>query len=231
MESKSSQTQNAFHTCWLQWHWGFWQLAQQQIQSISACVNPCLHVPAMHGSSNPWEISPFPGRSQLQLLPCGCGCSAGSQGMGEEVAAAKHLVPEVKRNLGEVRNQPALAQGSSWNIQALPCRSTFFFPAGKIKQNGNSWPPPLQMFGCEESLSPGITGIKPQQVVSPQLGSGSSWADALLPHSSVSCPARFWGGRKRLKSEQIKPVGQALRVPGLSGAYRVKFCSYSSSTW
>lgn len=107
----------------------------------------------------------------------------------------------------------------------------FFFPAGKIKQNGNSWPPPLQMFGCEESLSPGITGIKPQQVVSPQLGSGSSWADALLPHSSVSCPARFWGGRKRLKSEQIKPVGQALRVPGLSGAYRVKFCSYSSSTW
>lgn len=47
--------------------------------------------------------------------------------MGEEVAAAKHLVPEVKRNLGEVRNQPALAQGSSWNIQALPCRSTFFF--------------------------------------------------------------------------------------------------------
>lgn len=48
-------------------------------------------------------------------------------GEWEEVAAAKHLVPEVKRNLGEVRNQPALAQGSSWNIQALPCRSTFFF--------------------------------------------------------------------------------------------------------
>lgn len=194
LESKSSQIQNAFHTCWLQWHRGFWQ----QIQNIPACVNPCLHVPAMHGSSNPREISPFPGRSQLQLLPCGRGHSAGSQGRWEEVAAVKHLVPEVKQNLGEVRNQPGLAQGNSWNTQASPGRSTVFFPAGKMKQTGNSWPPPLQMFGCEGSLSPGITGIKPPTGCEPTAGQwqllGSDGAAALLPRPSVPCPATFWGG-------------------------------------
>lgn len=106
-----------------------------------------------------------------------------------------------------------------------------------MKQTGNSWPPPLQMFGCEGSLSPGITGTKPPTGCEPTAGQwqllGSDGAAALLPRPSVPCPATFWGGRREEapQSEQINPVGLALRVPGLSGAHRATFCSYSSSTW
>lgn len=48
-------------------------------------------------------------------------------GEREDFAALKHSVPGVKLNLGEVKNQLGSAQGNSWDIQALPCRSTFFF--------------------------------------------------------------------------------------------------------
>lgn len=120
----------------------------------------------------------------------------------EKAAALKHLVPEVEFRRGQ--NQLGSAQGNSWGIQALPCRSTWFFPAGKMKQAGNSWPLPLQMFGCDGNGSPGMTGIKPQQVVSSELSSGSTSLPGLLL-SCLAHPRPTWpdfgegGGRKRLK--------------------------------
>lgn len=127
-----------------------------------------------------------------------------------------------------------ISLGNSWHIHCHADPPFFFvcFPAGKMKQTGNSWPPPLQMFGCDGNLSPGITGIKPQEVVSSELSSGSTSLPGLLL-SCLTHPRPTWPdfGEEEPQGEQIKPVMLTLRIPALSGAYRLKFCSYSSLLW
>lgn len=80
-------------------------------------------------------------------------------GEREKVAALKHSVPEVKQNLGEVKTslvQHRETHGLSKHCHADPL--FFFFPAGKMKQTGNSWLPTLQMFGCD-----GIGALESQE--------------------------------------------------------------------
>lgn len=175
-------------------------------------------IPAPASSLWPWALSRESGE-----VGGSCCCKA----LGSRSEAEFRRGQKSRFSTGKLVEYPSIARQIH----------RFFFPAGKMKQTGNSWPPPLQMCSCEGSLSPGITGTKPPTGCEPTAGQwqllGSDGAAALLPRPSVPCPARFWGGRREEapQSEQINPVGLALRVPGLSGAHRAKFCSYSSSTW
>lgn len=108
-----------------------------------------------------------------------------------ESCCFKALGSRGKAEFRRGQNQLGSAQGNSWDVQTLLCRSTFFFPAGEMKQTGNSWPPSLQMFGCDGNWSPGITGIKPQQVVSSELSSGSTSLPGLLL-SCLTHPRPTW---------------------------------------
>lgn len=192
---------------------------------VSICSCTCLQcmAPAIPGKSPPSQENPSSSFSHVAMC-----AQQGVRGEGESCCF------KALGSRGETELRRGENQLGKLVAYPLPCRSTFFFcfPAGKMKQTGNSWPPPLQMFGCDGNLSPGITGIKPQEVVSSELSSGSTSLPGLLL-SCLTHPRPTWPdfGEEEPQGEQIKPVMLTLRIPALSGAYRLKFCSYSSLLW
>lgn len=166
--------------------------------SVRACTCLQCMAPAIPGKSPLSQEDPSSSFFHVAVCP-----QQGVRGEGES-CCFKALGSRGETEFRRGQNQLGSAQGNPWGIQALPCRSTLFFPAGKMEQTGNSWPPPLQMFGCDGNGSPGITGVKPQQVVSSELSSGSTSLPGLLL-SCLTHPHPTWPdfgdgeGRKLLK--------------------------------